>query len=542
LASADGRDDGRQTAHFRQMSRRKKILLAALAAFAIAAGVLALWLVNGRTSPIPAPDPSRERYNVVVVSIDTLRADRLGCYGYLEHPTSPTIDAIAREGVLFESYIASAPWTTPSHLSLFTSLYPSSHGVMMSFREMWSGLKFGEKSFHKLPDSRLTLAEVLAERGLATAAFTGGGPLDPTIGFGQGFDVYETEMFKLDDGNVGEMTSWIGDHADEQFFLFWHHFEVHAPYLQPDFIDDVAPLEHASQIAEGMRQLAGTRLRSVWPGDPARLRSKQTALLREHDAFNRDVCEALYTGGVRSADTWLGRLVDALRREGLYDRTMIVVTSDHGEEFGEHDRKLWYNKHGHNLYEEMIHLPLVIKLPNGYAGGTRVATVAQTVDVMPTILDVLGVTPSKNEMQGRSLAPLWSRPAPAGDGVAFTESTVSRSEKKSVRSSRYKYIVDIDKQVVAQIGRRNLPVGALSAELYDLKRDPHERHDLLAGKASAKLLAIAADFERQLRRHLSAQRGEATATTLDAAALEKLKALGYIGDAPADAGAPDAGR
>jgi len=525
------------------MSRRKKILLAAISACVVAAGILALCVLAGRSpTPISAPDPSRERYNVVYVSIDTLRADRLGCYGYDKHPTSPVIDAVAEEGVLFENYIASAPWTTPSHISLFTSLYPSSHGVMMSFREMWSGLKFGERSFHKLPDARVTLAEALADRGFATAAFTGGGPVDPTIGFGQGFDVYETSMFKLDDENVGAMLSWIDDHANEQFFLFWHHFEVHAPYLQADFVDDVAPLGHAAKIAVEMRELAGGRLRSVWPGNAALLRSKQTALLRGHDAFNRDVCEALYTGGVRSADRWLGRLVEALRRKDLYDKTMLVISSDHGEEFGDHNNKLWYNKHGHNLYEEMIHLPLVIKLPDGYAGGIRVPSVVQTVDVMPTILGVLGVSPSKDEMQGRSLAPLWSPAARANDGVAFTESTVSRSEKKSVRSSRYKYIVNIDKQVVSRFGRKRLPDGPLSAELYDLKRDPREKHNLLAGKASAKLLAVAADFERQLRRHLSSQRGEATATTLDAAALEKLKALGYIGDARTDAGAPDAGR
>jgi arylsulfatase A-like enzyme len=524
------------------MTRRKKILLAALFACAFAAGVLALCLLVGRSRhPAPAPDPTRERYNVVLVSIDTLRADRLGCYGYSERPTSPSIDALARESVLFENYITAAPWTTPSHLSLFTSLYPSSHGVMMSFRDMWSGLRFGETSFHKLPDSRVTLAEVLSERGFATAAFTGGGPVDPTIGFGQGFDVYETEMFKLDEGNVGAMTSWIDEHADEQFFLFWHHFEVHAPYLQAEFVDDAAPLEHAAAIAEGTRKLAGDTFRSVWPGDPARLRSAQTALLREHDAFNRNVCEALYTGGVRSADRWLGRFVETLRDKGLYDRTMLIVTSDHGEEFADHSRGSWYNKHGHNMYEEMIHLPLVVKLPNGYAGGTRVASVVQAVDVMPTILSVLGISPSKNEMQGRSLVPLWSPGAPVTDNVAFTESAVSRSEKKSVRSSRYKYIVSIDKLIVSQIGRKNLPDGPLSAELYDLKRDPREKRDLLAKGPSPKILSIAADFERQLRKHLAAQRGEATATTLDAAALEKLKALGYIGG-HADAGAPDSGR
>jgi hypothetical protein len=182
------------------MSRRKKIVVSILAAFAIAAVISALCAIRGHERPAgSAPDPSRERYNVVLVSIDTLRADRLGCYGYNRRPTSPVIDSLAEESVLFENYIASAPWTTPSHLSLFTSLYPSSHGVMTSFTEMWDGLEFGGTSYHKLPGSRVTLAEALAEKGFATAAFTGGGPMDPAIGFDQGFEVYDTSMFKLDD-------------------------------------------------------------------------------------------------------------------------------------------------------------------------------------------------------------------------------------------------------------------------------------------------------------------------------------------------------
>jgi arylsulfatase A-like enzyme len=428
-------------------------------------------------------------------------------------------------------------------MSLFTSLNPSSHGMTMSFRDMWAGIRFGERSFYKLPDSRVMLAEILAERGFATAAFTGGGPLDPMLGFGQGFASYGTSMFKLDDANVGEMIAWVEEHADEPFFLFWHHFEVHAPYLQADHVEGVAPIEHAAKIVEGTRALAGRRQRAVWPSDPARLRSKQTALLREHDAFNRDVCEALYTGGVRSADRWLGRFVERLKRAKLYDKTLLVVTADHGEEFGDHSRKYWYNKHGHTLYEEMIHVPLIIKLPHGYAGGTRVPTVVQTVDVMPTILDVLGVAPARNEMQGRSLAPLWAPGAGRDDDrVAFTESAVSRSEKKSVSGARYKFIVNIDKAFVAHAGRKRLPDGPLDAELYDLVRDPRERHDLLRRNPSAGARAVAKDYERRLRQHLARQRGEAAATSLDAAALERLEALGYVGGVAEDAGAGDAGR
>jgi len=524
------------------MSRRKAILVSAISACAIAAAVALLCVLFIHKGPRGrAPDPSRERYNVVLVSFDTLRADRLGCYGYDKRPTSPVIDALAEESVLFERYIASAPWTTPSHLSLLTSLYPSSHGVMASFTEMWNKLEFGSRSYHKLPDSRVTLAEALGGKGFATAAFTGGGPIDPAIGFDQGFELYDTSMFKLDEDNVGTMFSWIDKHAGGQFFLFWHNFEVHAPYLHAEFIAETVPPKDAAEIADKTRVMAAEKFRSVWPVNAAWLRNRQTRLLKEHDAFNRDVCEALYTGNVLSADRWLGRFIEALRRKGLYDKTMLIVTSDHGEEFGEHNKALWYNHHGHILYEEMIHVPLLIKLPNGYAGGTRVSAICETVDVMPTILDVLDIAPPKDEMQGRSLAPLWSTAEGGGkDRVAFTESTVSTREKKSVRTRRYKYIVTVDKETVAAIGRNHLPEGPLKAELYDLKLDPWERHNLLARNARAKILSLAAGFERQLRRHLAEQRGEAAATTLGAEALERLKSLGYIGDDRADAGARDA--
>jgi len=184
-------------------------------------------------------------------------------------------------------------------------------------------------------------------------------------------------------------------------------------------------------------------------------------------------------------------------------------------------------------------VPLLIKLPGGYAGGTRVPTVVETVDVMPTILDVLKIVPSKNEMQGRSLAPLWAPGAPREqDWVAFTESSARPSEKKCVRTSRYKYIVHIDAATVAARGRKNLPDGPLSAMLYDLRRDPGEHRNLLESNPTPQALSIAADLEKRLRRHLAEQHGEAESAPLDTAVIERLKGLGYIGD---DGAASNAG-
>jgi arylsulfatase A-like enzyme len=460
-----------------------------------------------------------------------LRADRLGCYGYVARPTSPVIDALAEESVLFENAITAAPWTTPAHLSLLTSLYPSSHGVTTSFEDLWHGLHFGVGSYYRLPDSRVTLAEALAERGFTTAAFTGGGTVDPAIGFDQGFGLYRTSMFKVSDASFGEMLAWIDANDGRQFFLFWHTFEVHTPYLQPDFVHEVVPGDRGQAIATRTRAIANVSTDSPWPDKNNELLEQQEQILREQHAFNRDVCEALYTGGVRSADRWLGRLIDTLRRLHLYDRTILVVTSDHGEEFADHRRDRWYGQHGHSMYEELIRVPLLIKLPGGYAGGTRVRTVVEAVDVMPTVLDLLRIVPKKNEMQGRSLVPLWAPGARPDQGrTAFVESSKGRGEKKCVRTGQYKYIVKIDAATVDARGRQSLPTGPLSANLYDLRSDPHELRDLLASNPTPAARSIAAELEQRLRRHLAERRGEAEPTQLSPAVLDRLRSLGYVGD------------
>ena len=477
------------------------------------------------------PDPSAVPFNVVLVSVDALRADRVGTFGYEERPSSPNMDALAADGIVFENYITASPWTTPAHLSLLTSLNPSTHGLTWSFMEMWRGL-FSNGEFFKLPDSRLTLAEALSSAGFRSAAFTAGGPLEPTIGFDQGFSSYDTSMYKLYEGNTSRLFDWISSSAKQQFFVFWHHFEVHAPYLNGDFVQDVVPGERGASIREEIRKIKEIPLSKVWPGGASVQRKGQVKVLRKHEAFDRDTCEALYVGGVLEADRWLGRLVDLLKKEGVYDRTMIVVTSDHGEEFADHNPNLYYNIHGHILYEEMIHVPLIIKLPSSYAAGTRVHQVARTIDVMPTILDFLDISPSPDEMQGESLAIFWEKPVAQGPSrTAFTEAMARANEKKSLRTERYKYILSVDAKTVKEHGRGFLPVDhPLAPELYDLRKDPMEKRNLLRKNPGEEVRQLAERFDRQLRDHVAAQQGEAEKTNLDQSTVEKLRGLGYMGD------------
>jgi arylsulfatase A-like enzyme len=476
------------------------------------------------------PDRGRpgENVNVVLVSIDTLRADRLNSYGYERRKTSPNLDALAREGILFENFITAAPWTTPAHLSMLTSLHPSAHGVIEPFSPMYRKLLRGG-NFLSLAERTVTLAETLKAEGFRTAAFTAGGPLDPKLGFGQGFEEYTTSMYKLQEQNMGEMFAWLQGNRAGRFFLFWHHFEVHAPYLNADFVGDVLPPDVAKWVQAEMRALARVSSGRFRAGDAGHQRSRQEALLRQQGLFTRDVCDALYTSGVLSADRWLGRLLEVLRDAGLYEKTMIIVTSDHGEQMGERRRGQFYNIHGHRVFEEMIRIPLVIRLPNQAGAGTRVRQVTRTIDIMPTVLDFLGIDPANDEMQGTSLVPYWATPAEAPEQIAYTEALATGHEKKSLRTSRYKYILNVPRDLVREFGRAHLPDRALRPQLFDLETDPGERVNLLWREPDPGVRAMAAEFDRKLRDHVARNQGRPETTQLDDDTLEQLRALGYLG-------------
>ena len=269
--------------------------------------------------------------NILLISVDTLRADRINAYGYEPHQLTPHLDALASDGVLFETFISASPWTTPAHMSLLTSLDPSAHGLNKAFGDLVKGDKAGR--YVRLADDHATLAEVLRASGYRTAAFTGGITVEPEYGFDQGFDHFETSMYKLRDENVAGVLDWIGEQP-EPWFVFFHTFEVHAPYLHTELLPDafsdfarryrkkVAGLETEEALSLSKRNQQGFWL-SLW--------------LTNEGVMQRDFTEALYLAGIRSMDRWIGKIVSDLRARGLYDDTLIVLTSDHGDEFGDHD-------------------------------------------------------------------------------------------------------------------------------------------------------------------------------------------------------------
>lgn len=474
-----------------------------------ATALLAACRAPRRVEP-PTPSP------VVLISLDTLRADRLNGYGYTARKVSPNIDALAADGILFENHISAAPWTVPSHISLLTSLWPSSHGVTGSLRE----LQDAEYTYQALSEARTTLAELLATHGYTTGAFTAGDTLAPHFGYAQGFTLYRTNMLKLHSGNVGEMTRWVDANRSRPFFLFWHTFEPHAPYIGTQFLAEVLPPAQAELVREAVERY-GDRLRK---GVVHAARFEP--LLAKRNAFNRDVSEALYMGAVRESDRWVGTILDELRRRDLYDRTLIILTSDHGEEFGERSPKSFYNAHGHTLWRELVRVPLIVKLPGKAAAGTRVSALSRSVDVMPTVLDVLHV-PGGSEMQGESLRPLWEKPG-SSERVAFLESLEEPYEEKGVQNDRYKYLVRIGAASVANHGRGHLPPNPEWRGLYDLQQDPQERVNLLQGTVHLEHERLAEGMDALLRKHVSAQRADTRPARFSPEAIERLRALGYV--------------
>jgi arylsulfatase A-like enzyme len=219
-----------------------------------------------------------------------------------------------------------------------------------------------------------------------------------------------------------------------------------------------------------------------------------------------------------------------LRNRGLYDRALIILTSDHGEEFGEHNPQCIYQNHGHSVYEEMIRVPLIIKLPYQRYAGTRVSSAVRMIDLMPTILDVLGVGRPPKDVQGLSLRPLWEQPGTQEDRLAITEALIKMPEKKAARTGRYKFIYSVDADAVAQHGRGYMPetLRLKDVELYDLHIDPAEKTNLLRFSPSMETAKVAATLEQHLRNFVGGAHGRADTVELDEETLEDLRALGYL--------------
>ncbi len=456
-------------------------------------GAFAFW-----ANPVVLRTGKRAR-RVILISVDTLRADHVGCYGYGKD-TTPHADALAADGALFSDAYAASSWTLPSHVSLLTALSCFHHGVNLETDRMEEG--------------RPTLADVLRTEGFLCAAVTGGGFLSPVFGFSKGFDIYkqaETSLWTSDAaGQVAAVTlDWIEANKDRDFFLFVHTYQPHNPYIPP------APYDTKFQDAPTDMRMIDLGGHLGGPG----------GIFKPLPEAERRAIVGLYDGEIGYTDAALvGALTSKLRALGLYDDTLVVLTSDHGEEFYEHGS--W--EHGHALYDESLKVPLIIKFPGSKFRGKRVGSFVRLVDVMPTILEAFDIGADGLGLDGRGLlGVLRGREKRDRAVLAHLAGGVLNNAvpaRTCLTEGRTKVILNRPYGPAAAGFFLSPPPAVPEVEAYDLAADPGERADIAARRAgdAARLVSLMRELEAKGRKK------SGPGTEIDAETEEKLRALGYI--------------
>ena len=436
--------------------------------------------------------------------MDTTRADHLSCYGYHKN-TTPNLDKVAQESVVFKNAYASSPWTLPSHASIFTGMYPARHGAHCDWEIMHCDWPVHLGEHYKV------LAEILFDNGFRTAGVIGGPFCKSNFGLSQGFEYFDDALisvlpdlkyftlfkilrrwiplkniaarqgingFRIAPQINTRVFSWLEKHYQSPFFLFINYFDAHLPYFPP--------------------------------GKYALLfREEENCEITESERHKRDLL-ARYDGEIAYLDYHMGKLFKKLKELKIYSNTIIIITSDHGEFFGEHD--CW--DHNYELYQEVIEIPLIIKYPSSCLKKGVYLNRVSLVDIMPTVLNFLKL-PLPEDLQGadlfegksRVMAEIYRRSKPFG-GNNFIR------ELKSLVLNDYKYI----KEYAKDSGGRD--------ELYDMNNDPRELYNLIDTMPEK-----AKEMEMRLTEWLSCE-GSRISTDdpvkIDEATKESLKVLGYI--------------
>ncbi|MFH1281827.1 MAG: sulfatase [Candidatus Omnitrophota bacterium] len=389
-------------------------------------------------------------YNVLFVSFDALQAAHVGHLGYFRN-TTPTIDAFAKSGFSFKNAISQSSWTVPASMTWFTSLYPSEHKCINKYSEYTEKEKI-LTNLKKLSPEVVTLAEVLKKNGYTTAGFNGDAGVGGILGFGQGFDTYvDGPRFGGMDLSIPKALAWLKKNSKKKFFMFLHGYDCHGQYDPPDgFTKRYVDLNYRGLLAGGKAEQEKFREEGLERGF--------INLSDEDVKFWR----ALYDEKINDVDERFRQFIQEFKELGLLDKTIIILVSDHGTELYEHKRF----DHGFSLYEELLRTPLVFWLPNS-AAGKLIADQVRGIDIMPTILDLLGVKTAgkiKTQMRGESLLPLLR-----GEHLnlpAYSETDYRLlTHKRSLRTNAgWKFIYTMED------GRK---------ELYNLNQDPGEIINLL---------------------------------------------------------------
>jgi arylsulfatase A-like enzyme len=421
-------------------------------------------------------------YNVLFITIDTLRADHLSCYGYSRN-TSPNLDQFAKTGVLFRKAYCQMPTTGPSHASIFASKYPRKLGLL--------------KNGWVLSANPLLLPEILKKHGYLTGAIVSSFVLDPRFGFNRGFDEYDAHFNNAGSSKTGEIIweghvvtdgfdqranlatekaiRWVDKHLKTKFFLWVHYFDPHTPYSPPE------PYAK-SFLNEG--------------GGPLEKRI------------------ARYDGEILFVDEQIGRLLHYLQDAGINSKTLIVIMADHGEGLGQHN---WL-EHGVYLYEEATHIPLMVSLPGVIPQGIEVDSIVQSIDIAPTILDILKIKQDP-QYEGESLFPMTLNSAQRKNRTVFMERRhYEKSVYQGVRVSGQKYGVREGDWKYIWAPQES------TEELYNLTQDPKELVNIIDRNQD-----LASKLQEMIKKWKQDQdTGHTETQTIDPETQEKLKSLGYV--------------
>ncbi len=471
------------------------LILAAL----VAGAFFAVW--HG----VPKSVKTDEPLNILLVTIDTLRADHLGCYGNRQIKT-PAIDRLAQEGVLFKNVVCQAPLTGPSHASILTGLYPQTHGVRING--------------YPLRDRVLTLAKILKISQYKTAGFVSVDFLgDDVSGLGRGFDAFDwpKQVEQPAEAATQKAIAWLDKNGKDKFFVWIHYYDAHSDYSPPYPYNVMYDPSYAGQ-ATGSTQFLDQLNKGEIKLSP-----------RDHEHI-----DALYSGEISYVDRSIGVLLDHLKDTGVYKNTLIIITADHGEALGEHEN---YFGHSLQLYDPSIMVPLIMVNKSALPSNKRVEAQVESIDILPTALELAGLR-APEEVEGKTLIPLIeSRKRPAAyREKAFSETQNMRwgglilkdnladAEKihekvksgkeilRCLRTPRWKFILSQENSNRVD-------------ELYGMKDDPEEKINLIYENRDT-----AEELSKDLKSWMRGEEKSALdeSKPMDEKTLETLKSLGYI--------------
>jgi len=484
---------------FQKKNTYKLITIICLSLIAVSASLTAFGYFWENRQPEanykPVHSKTKHDINVILIVIDALRADHLGCYGYKRN-TSPQLDALAREGVLFKNCYSQSSWTKPSVSSILTSLYPSMHGTTLHT--------------HALPEDLVTLAEILGDQGYINYGYVANPNLKKIFNFDQGFKFFDDRLmrdklynavlrqmrqkppyflkivnrkFDHNDYDNAELANariipWLDVYKKQNFFMYIHYMDPHAPLSPPP------PYNTIFGYVEG-------------------------------DDDSRAI--SLYDGEIRFVDEQISKIIERLKSEKIFSKTMLIITSDHGRAFGEHN----YYGHGATIYQEQLKVPLIIKFPGNFPAGRVVEGQVRSIDIMPTILDVLNIAVDL-PLEGISLSSLITTETREGicEDVYIEENLANTYILNGViKNNEWKYILTEKSKLrdIEQEGRE---------ELYNLLKDPAELKNL--ADLEPDVLGTIRDLLRSFKERGQKNMPMTSQVELDRETTRQLRSLGYL--------------